>query len=314
MASQICSSPTPIICGWPPWRRACVSERKLASQSHVLNILLYVDLVRLPSSFAITPYFSAFAPYRIYLLQKMYSFSPVHCRAEFLSRLKSVLPLTDAHALPEPSLPTTFEHHCPGGLKTLARKARTLEEEGPTKASAAGQTFGKRNREHGSETLQDGALGAAAAIAVFGWQLAPTAPQDIPSVSSQVKATDTAGGGNKGGGRKAGDAPQSPAASGGKRRLWCTVCNRRVLTDNFLAADSGSSGATAASVFAASSASVESEGDSRGTKRRRVSGGGTPLKAMDLVAEHRSFCPWANVHPVVEGEDVSECRCACLAR
>lgn len=235
----------------------------------------------------------------------------MHCHAEFLSRLKSVLPLIDAHALPEPLVPTTFERHCPGRLKTLGNKARSLGDEGSTEALAVDQasdeatiTDAKRKRERMFElkSIQDEVLGAAAAIAVFGWHLAPAAQRGMSFASSPVKARDSTGDGNKEGDRIAGDGPATLPATGGKVRLWCNVCNRRVLTDNFLSVDTGASGSAAACALAGSGTSIGSEGGSRGTKRRRVSCGGTPLKAMDLVAEHRSFCPWANVHPAMEGE------------
>lgn len=220
--------------------------------------------------------------------------------ADFLSRLKSLLPLSNARALPEPSLPVDFPEHCPGGLETLINKARSLDSEGPAKSLAVGQTSsaaGTRALEH----VRDKIVAAAAVISVFGWQLAPTAPPDVSSASPQSKGRGSSTIGDAGGRvRKRDDASPSPAASG-KLRLWCSACNRRVLSDNFLAVETASSRASGAAEAALSTASGKGGGN-KGTKRRRLSGGGTPLKAMDLAGEHRSFCPWTNVHPLAEGE------------
>lgn len=123
-------------------------------------------------------------------------------------------------------------------------------------------------------------LGTAAAIALFGW-----------------------GSGNAAGG-DAGASVRSPRKA--PYRLCCALCNRRLVTDNFLTIDAGPrldahKGMTA-SQPAAATASDGGGGSGRSGKRRRVSGGGTPLKQMDLAMEHRSFCPWAAVHPPEDGE------------
>lgn len=233
-------------------------------------------------------------------------FSPLPL--EFLARLRSLVPLADKQApneasvaMPDVCLPADFEKHCPGRLSALALKARVLMADASSSSSAViivpkgttpaieeggvVQTEGeaepdggdssahhkKRHRgevdaveERTPEFLGDGVLGTAAAIAVFGWQSAP------------------------------GD---------GKHRLKCSLCNRRLATDNFLTieADPSAEGSSALSPRGVGGGGG-GEGSGRSTKRRRLSGGGTPLKAMDLAAEHRSFCPWAVVHPPIHGE------------
>lgn len=220
---------------------------------------------------------------------------------EFLARLRSLVPLTDKQApseaplaMPEVCLPEDFEEHCPGRLSALAPKARALMADESSSSSAivpkGTSTQGKVaqmegeaeprgdsacskskrgldiHQQNGLERFGDGVVGTAAAIAVFGWQSAP------------------------------GD---------GKHKLKCTLCNRRLATDNFLAIEAGSranSSAESDKGMSGLSSQAGSEGSGRRTKRRRVSGGGTPLKAMDLAAEHRSFCPWAVIHPPMSGE------------
>lgn len=238
------------------------------------------------------------------------------------------MPLAESKSMLEVSLPTDFEQHCPGGLSTLATKARAIMaahhrsnpkaainralvslveteptgEEPPERSSERdGPNVGgkKRLRDSGSaggvvrdsggmSAFEDEVVGSAAAIAVFGWR----------SVSS------TAGSPSKGDseGTAGSEMPPSP------QRLQCALCSRRLVTDNFSAADVGPGASPARSPGNPAEgldlgSSVGGGARSRG-KRRRLSGGGTPLKAMDIAAEHRAFCPWATVHPAVEGEPV----------
>lgn len=227
------------------------------------------------------------------------------------------MPITSARALPEVSLPADFELHCPGGLSALAVKTRALMIDGrqcsssdAPRATAPGETEqpGVRSEEpstpdgHGGASkrqrcgdaassssdsggllgLDDHAVGTAAAIAVFGWQCVATVV-----VASPPKA----GHGAVGAGEET------------SRRLRCTVCNRRVVTDNFLTVDMGGVASSPSGVDRTmDAAGMNTPAGGPSGKRRRLSGGGTPLKAMDLAAEHRSFCPWAVVHPAVEGE------------
>ena len=233
------------------------------------------------------------------------------------------MPLAESKSMPEVSLPSDFEQHCPGGLSTLATKAmaimaahrrstpkaaRTLlllvdeeptgEEPSERCSERAGANVGgkKRLRDGGSaggvvrgsggmSAFEDEVVGSAAAIALFGWR----------------SASPTAGSPSNGDAEGAAGSEMPPP-----QRLQCALCSRRLVTDNFLAADLGpgaspaqSSGSPSEGLYLDSSAGGGA--CSRG-KRRRLSGGGTPLKAMDIAAEHRSFCPWATVHPAVEGE------------
>lgn len=238
------------------------------------------------------------------------------------------MPIMSAHSLPEASLPNDFLRHCPGGFNALANKARTLASEetsGPanaagnrpsavmqvdssaktrnsndplsdisTAAGADGTSSKRRRGEDGRKgsgicrrlrAFPDEAVEIAAAIAVFGWRSA-SAPSTTPEAVKKNNARD---------------GEELPTvACDGKHRLWCTLCNRRVLTDNFLGVEirpNDSSGIAARGETASeSSPPTAGTGDGRSTKRRRLSGGGTPLKAMDLAGEHRSFCPWARVH------------------
>lgn len=133
--------------------------------------------------------------------------------------------------------------------------------------------------------LDNAALGAVATIASFGWRSVSTCKD---SISSSPKSS--------GGYRRTEGTKRVQGLEDEKYRLWCSLCNRRVLTDNFLMMETGSH-------------SHRNDGgeEVRVTKRRRVSGGGTRLKPMDLVAEHRSYCPWAYVHPVVQGGYFRNC-------
>ncbi|CBN79850.1 conserved unknown protein [Ectocarpus siliculosus] len=241
--------------------------------------------------------------------------------ADFLARLDSLLPVMRAAALPEVSLPSTFEQHCPGGLSALAAKAmpsvvETREETSENRTAGAhkrqrsgsGKAAGSAdNRE--MLRFGDEMLGTAAAIAMFGWQ---SAPATVP-VSACAAVSPTEGSSSNGstvavadGGARA--TAKSPA------RLSCALCKRRLVTDNFLTLEAGPSsgvGCTAAGTGAEESPGVLSSPEGRGGsgrsgKRRRLSGGGTPLKPMDLAVEHRSFCPWAAVHPPVAGEEAIE--------
>lgn len=174
--------------------------------------------------------------------------------------------------------------------------------------------------------LRDDVVGIAAAIAVFGWRSA---------YKSSVAATKSSKNGD--GRAGAGGAATEKTASKNSKRLSCALCNRRLVTDNFLNVETGppsplsSAGGGCPGVVdvtdvvdAASNDNISQTleasyvpgsinsaarvgssgcaGESEPSgKRRRLSGGGTPLKAMDLAAEHRSYCPWATVHPDVEG-------------
>lgn len=242
--------------------------------------------------------------------------------AEFLARLGSLLPAMAATALPEVSLPSSFEEHCPGGLSTLATKTRALLAQYPSHPADASDAScasaaplaaapgvarslpgGKKRRKYGSggalgdRTLSafgDEMVGTAAAIAVFGWRSAHPAssPEGSPSNGVVSDGSDSAGG-----------AKTTPP-----HRLSCALCNRRLVTDNFLTLDVVvprlGTGAGVEAPRAAGSPEGR-EGSGRSGKRRRLSGGGTPLKPMDLAVEHRSFCPWAAVHPPSEGERLS---------
>lgn len=237
------------------------------------------------------------------------------------------MPLAESNSMPEVSLPSDLEHHYPGGLSTLVAKARAIMaarersapkstttrareteptgEEPSEKSSepAGGNTGGKKRLRDsdpavgvgrgsgGMSAFGDEVVGSAAAIAVFGW-----------------RCTSTVGGSpSKGDAGGAAGSEMPPP-----QRLQCTLCKRRLVTDNFLAADAGpgaidsparspGSPAEVLDLSCTSSAGGGGGARSRG-KRRRLSGGGTPLKAMDIAAEHRSFCPWATVHPPVEGD------------
>lgn len=257
---------------------------------------------------------------------------PASAPAEFLARLGSLLPVMEAKALPEVSLPSSFEEHCPGGLSSLAVKTRAVLAQSvshpvdgsnassapaaslaaaPDMGYAAGSLPGGRKRQRdASDAVDAGAdaggaafdyrrlsafgdeiVGTAAAIAVFGWRSAsPAFPAEGPSSNGGV-AGDDAG-----------------AVKTTQYRLCCALCNRRLVTDNFLALDVGGPQLGAGAGVEAPQA-VGSPGGRGGMsggsgKRRRLSGGGTPLKRMDLAIEHRSFCPWASVHPPLEGERI----------
>lgn len=261
---------------------------------------------------------------------------------EFLARLDSLLSVVTATALPEVLLPSSFEERCPGGLSTLAAKARAvlarqslcspdsgdalaamptaatkdpapaLSENGEKLAggnkrqrdggnvasaaatAAAGDAAGGGGADGGGKLsgFGDEVLGAAAALAVFGWR----------------SASPSAGGGSSSNESVAANADGSAKApKSATKRLSCALCKRRVVTDNFLTleVDEGNRSSAGSSGGGGGDAEVSSpdgraEGGRSG-KRRRLSGGGTPLKRMDLAMEHRSFCPWANVHPLVEG-------------
>lgn len=247
---------------------------------------------------------------------------------EFLDRLVMLLPVMAAKALPEVLLPTSFEEHCPRGLSALAGKTRAILAQRvshPTDASdahfapaaplaAAPDMAGifpggrKRHRDGSDATdadaggaavdyrrlsaFDDETVGTAAAIAVFGWRSAsPASPAEGRSSNGGVAGD--------GGGDDAG------AIKTTQYRLCCTLCNRRLVTDNFLTLEVGQHLGASACVEAPQAAGSPEgrEGESGGSgKRRRLSGGGTPLKRMDLAVEHRSFCPWAAVHPPLEGE------------
>lgn len=255
---------------------------------------------------------------------------------EFLERLESIVSGVAVTALPEVSLPSSFEEACPGGLSTLAVKARavmvrrsplstdTRDAAAATPAVAAeeaasanieneGNPTGgnKRQREGGTAASAvaggDGALsafgdavvGAAAALAVFGWRSATPARSPADGGSSSNTSIVTGADGNA----------QSPQRV--TNRLTCALCKRRVVTDNFLSLEVGKGSGSGAGSGSGGcgggggggDAAVSSPGGAgRSGKRRRLSGGGTPLKPMDLAMEHRSYCPWANVHPPVESE------------
>ncbi|CAM9282534.1 unnamed protein product [Ectocarpus sp. 13 AM-2016] len=260
--------------------------------------------------------------------------------ADFLERLDSLLPVMRAATLSEVSLPSSFEQHCPGGLSALAAKVRALWTQARSAdATAAGtkamasvvvtseensenRTAGAHKRQRSGsgnaagsaenrEILRfgDEMLGTAAAIAMFGWQ---STPATVPiSVCAAVSPT---GGSSSNGSTVAGADGRARATAKAPARLSCALCKRRLVTDNFLVLEAGPSsgvGCTAAGTGAEESpgalSSPEGQGGSgRSGKRRRLSGGGTPLKPMDLAVEHRSFCPWATVHPPVAGEEAIE--------
>ncbi|CAM9570604.1 unnamed protein product [Ectocarpus fasciculatus] len=146
-------------------------------------------------------------------------------------------------------------------------------------------------------------VGTAAAIAMFGWQSSPaTVPVGPCSTSSSNGSTVAIA---HGGARATAKSPE---------RLRCDLCKRRLVTDNFLTLEAGPSsgvGSTGAVTGVEESPGALSGPEGRGGsgrsgKRRRLSGGGTPLKPMNLAVEHRSFCPWASVHPPVAGEEAIE--------
>lgn len=256
---------------------------------------------------------------------------------DFLARLDSLLPVMRASALPEVSLPSSFEQHCPGGLSALAAKVRavwTQARSRPADATGAGtkatasvvtgeerlenHTAGAHKRQRsGSDNAAgpadnrdemlgfgDEMVGTAAAIAMFGWQ---SAPATVP-VGGSAAASPTEGSSSNGSTVAIADGGARTTAKS-PERLICDLCKRRLVTDNFLTLTAGPSsgvGCTGAGTGAEESPGALSspegrEGRGRSGKRRRLSGGGTPLKPMDLVVEHRSFCPWATVHPPVAG-------------
>ena len=253
--------------------------------------------------------------------------------AEFVSRLKSLEPLITAAALPEVSLPSSFEEHCPGGLSTLAATTRIVlaqhaslssssSSSSPSSAAAAEAPGGsanvgarsggnKRQRDAddggcasdggGLSAYRDEVLGTASAVALFGWGSANAAAAAAATASSTAVVDGGAGG-------DGGANPGLPKKAPVPYRLCCALCNRRLATDNFLTIDVGPGldadvGVAASQPAAAAAAASDGGGGSgRSGKRRRLSGGGTPLKQMDLTMEHRSFCPWAAVHPPEEGE------------
>ncbi|CAM9351821.1 unnamed protein product [Scytosiphon promiscuus] len=266
---------------------------------------------------------------------------------EFLGRLDSLVPVVVATALPEVSLPSSFEEVCPGGLSALAATARAIfarqvphapdsgnaaadvpvvaareaakgnsenkgsptggnkrqRDEGDVASTAGGVASEGGGDEHsGMSAFEDEVLGAAAALAVFGWRSAGPASSADPARSlvdgrspSTSLIEENADGGSQ----------SSPKVT---NRLTCALCKRRVVTDNFLTLEAqegpgkGASSSGAGGGDAGLSSPERRAGDGRSGKRRRLSGGGTPLKRMDLAMEHRSFCPWANVHPPVKGE------------
>eukprot|EP00752_Nemacystus_decipiens_P010651 g9484.t1 len=262
--------------------------------------------------------------------------APEDLLSEFVARLRSLEAFVTAAALPEVSLPSSFEEHCPGGLLALAAKTRTVlaqhaspspsscsssslsaaaAVEAPGGSENAGTRSGgnKRQRDAGDagaaggglSGLKDEVLGTAAAIALFGWGSANAAGA-APAASTASSCTVVAGGagGDSGGDGGARSPKKVPF------RLRCVLCNRRLTTDNFLTIDIGprldADAGMAASQGAAATASDGDRGSGRSGKRRRLSGGGTPLKQMDLATEHRSFCPWAAVHTPEEGEEAAE--------
>ena len=222
--------------------------------------------------------------------------------------------------MPEVSLPSDFEHHYPGGLSALVAKVRAImaardrgvpkttrahekeptgEEPSESSSETAGGSGGGKKRLRDSDSaggvsrgsggmsvFGDEVVGIASVIAAFGWRSAS------PGAGSPSK----------------GDAAGAAEREMPPQRLQCILCSRRLLTDNFLAADVGPGASPARSPGSpAEVLDLESSPGARERtrgKRRRLSGGGTPLKAMDIAAEHRSFCPWATVHPAVEGEPV----------
>ncbi|CAM9753909.1 unnamed protein product, partial [Hapterophycus canaliculatus] len=250
--------------------------------------------------------------------------------AELVERLDSLVPVVAATALPEVSLPSSFEEACPGGLLTLAAKARAVlavqsprsansgDASGTTTAAAAEaatpnseneRSLGggsKRRRDGGNaaaaaaaaadtaadtagggcdhESLSafgDEVVGVAVALAVFGWRAASPAraPADGDSSSNRLI------------GANAGCSSESPKRVTVTKRLACALCKRRVVTDNFLTLEvdegpgSGASGSSAGGGDAAVSSPDCPGGSGRSRKRRRLSGGGTPLKRMDLAME-----------------------------
>lgn len=212
---------------------------------------------------------------------------------EFLTRLSTLLDLTRSTRLPEVILPDHFDKYCPGGLSTLVTKTRTIMSDEDFSSplitreeATAGQASEGNNHVDGVSTLpadrvnrkrqRDEVISNAAALSLFGWRsaLIEAAPPSTEDGAGEVSENTV-------------------------HRLCCTLCNRRLVTDNFSALDiplTSSVGCRTDNNSSTSGCSPQSR------KRRRLSGGGTPLKAMDLVSEHRSFCPWAIVHPVVEGE------------
>ncbi|CAB1101960.1 unnamed protein product [Ectocarpus sp. CCAP 1310/34] len=260
--------------------------------------------------------------------------------AGFLERLDSLLPVMRAATLPEVSLPSSFEQHCPGGLSALAAKVRSLRTQArspPADATDAGtkamasvvvtseetlenRTAGAHKKQRSGsgnaagsadnrETLRfgDEMLGTAAAIAMFGWQ---SAPATVPvGVCAAVSPTE----GSSNGSTVAVANGRARATAKSPARLSCALCKRRLVTDNFLTLEPGPSsgvGCTAGTGAEESPGALSSPGGRGGSgrsgKRRRLSGGGTPLKPMDLAVEHRSFCPWAVVHPPAAGEEAIE--------
>eukprot|EP00903_Cladosiphon_okamuranus_P022461 g20658.t2 len=234
---------------------------------------------------------------------------PEDLLTEFVARLRSLEPFITAATLPEVSLPSSFEEHCSGGLSTLAVKTRTvLAQHASSSVSSSSSSSSssspsavnlsgcnKRQRDVGDgdgdgggglSTFRDEVLGTAAAIALFGWGSANSACEDAGAF------------------RGAGSPKKAPY------RLCCALCNRRLATDNFLTIDVGprldANGGMTPSQPAAASVGDSGGGSGRSGKRRRMSGGGTPLKQMDLAMEHRSFCPWAAVHPPEAGEEEKE--------
>lgn len=197
------------------------------------------------------------------------------------------MPLVAATALPEPLLPCDFEEHCRGGIAHLANRTRALVARHTPLANIG--DYRSLPEERYIPTCQDfiytdieiggmgnEALGRAAAIAVFGWCLASSKSF---SPSKQKPQADDGG-------------------ASVSSRMCCTLCSRRVAPDNFLPLDVST---PRQSVDSGSRSSSPTEIRGQSSKRRRLSGGGTPLKPMNLAAEHRSFCPWAAVHPILTG-------------
>ncbi|CAM9645747.1 unnamed protein product [Choristocarpus tenellus] len=225
-------------------------------------------------------------------------------RRGLLARFDSLLPLAQAGALPEVALPASFAEYCPGGLERLAAKVRGIKGEVRDKEVAnagVGDASSRGCRGVGSKdssvqekgggkgavsllhNLGDDILGKAAAIAVFGWRAVDSIPQ-------------MAG---------------SPSPGGGKPRLCCALCDRRLATENFLClspagptrSGPGNTGADVSSCGTGDKGgsnhnAIISTSDIQNRKRRRLSG--DLVKPMDPVAEHRSFCPWAEVQVLLE--------------
>lgn len=208
--------------------------------------------------------------------------------------------LVQSQGLPEPTLPANFAQRCPGGLTGLAGRTKSIQAEessalpeaGPSEPGGAGEGDGHGMRQR-LACVDDETLGVCAAFAMFGWRAVP-AHRDPNAADPEEQ--------RRCGSKEVTDREASPSPSGSNKtyRLWCERCNRRVLTDNFLAAETGHAG----SERHKSSPHTGEEGgaSTKPAKRRRLSGGGTPLKPMDLVGEHRSFCPWARVHPMIPGQ------------